>query len=1266
MEKEKKLNDDEWELTKQKTVFIAKEIKDKEDNTKKIKQIMGTGIVVAPTGIILTCWHVFEDCQVENIAETKDFTPVYVRFCKNKQEVFYRAKLIYPRTENLIEIQSAIKKDLALLKIEEIQEINLPYCIFYPSPEKLIEIMRNVQLLGYPSGSSIEGKDYLLKISSIKQYYHPLANNKNRERKYQNWDIDLATVKEQEGIVLDKAVEGGYSGGPVLHWEKEQIIGITTTIGIEKDKYRIDTSKGRDRIKSTITIITEENSWTIIIPKEAIDSFLKEATEKLKINIMDYQKPKISKKELKKAEKIYSLIWESLSDLKEDRVKIMKLRAEESEGYSAYYCETEEDNIFQKLIDDRKNVIVTGRPISGKTRLFYQWVKEKEDILVITPRYEDIKQNEFFIPPSYDNKKTKILFLDDLQQYVKSQNFSHLLWMFLRRKDIIIIATCHFENYEDVEKLLCRSVERITLDSAFTELKLVDIDDNDAMGILKHSEGANWQKKWLKVKNNKTFDGTKGSLFLPLDEMKIRYKECNLVQEKILKTIKRAYATGMYIGQSQYPISWIQTLIECIYKLGLGEYEFKDELKKLEKKRLLKRKEELLKVEEAYIVNIIEPNWELDLTKEIELIINCMKSNPEAMIYLGYNLVGLGNINKTEKEKYYYKASKVYNSVLRIIENKVAQNIKLSFEEEGYLEKSYFIRGYIYTGLGMNTKAIDDYNRAIESDQKNVLAYINRGNAYSELGEKAKAIDDYNRAIEIDPENALAYNNRGTTYIDLGEKAKAIEDYNRAIESDQKNALAYFNRGTAYSNLGEKAKAINDYNKAIEIDPEYVDAYFNRGNAYSNLEEKAKAIDDYNKVIEIDPEYVDAYFNRGTVYSDLGENAKAIDDYNKAIEIDQKNALAYINRGNVYFKLGEKVKAIEDYNIAIEIDQKNAEAYFNRGIVYSDIGEKAKAIDDYNKVIEIDPKNADAYNNRGTTYIDLREKTKAIEDYNKAIEIDQKNALAYNNRGNVYFKLGEKVKAIEDYNKAIEIDQKNARAYLNRGNVYSDIGENAKAIKDYNKVIEIDPEYVDTYNNRGYAYSELGENAKAIKDYNKVIEIDQKNALAYFNRGTVYLELGEKVKAIDDYNKVIEIDPEYVDAYFNRGTVYSDLGENAKAIDDYNKAIEIDQKNALAYFNRGNVYFKLGEKIKAIEDYNKSIELDSQHAEAYDSRGCVYRELGKYDKALEDFNKVIELNPNLYETYSNRGNLYKLLGKNREAKEDFSKVEEIKRKSARK
>ena len=207
--------------------------------------------------------------------------------------------------------------------------------------------------------------------------------------------------------------------------------------------------------------------------------------------------------------------------------------------------------------------------------------------------------------------------------------------------------------------------------------------------------------------------------------------------------------------------------------------------------------------------------------------------------------------------------------------------------EENKDKEYYFNKGNEYLKKGEYKKAIENFTKAIELDERDKEAYFNRGLAYSCLEEYEKAIEDFTNAIDIDEKHKDAYFFRGNIYNFLEEYEKAIEDFTKVIDIDKKSKEAYFNRGLAYGKLKKYEKAIEDFTKFIELDEKYKEVYFFRGLSYYSLEEYKKAIKDFKKAIELDKKYKEVYFYIGIVYSLLKNYKRAIKDFNKFIDLDK-------------------------------------------------------------------------------------------------------------------------------------------------------------------------------------------------------------------------------------------------------------------------------------------------------------------------------------------------------------------------------------------
>ena len=164
-------------------------------------------------------------------------------------------------------------------------------------------------------------------------------------------------------------------------------------------------------------------------------------------------------------------------------------------------------------------------------------------------------------------------------------------------------------------------------------------------------------------------------------------------------------------------------------------------------------------------------------------------------------------------------------------------------------------------------------------------AYFNRGNGYLNLGLNRRAIQDYDKAIRLDPGDVEAYNSRGIAHASLGQYQRTIQDFDQALRMDPGQLSAYNNRGRAYHLLGQYQRAIQDFDQALRMDPGQLSAYNNRGTAHAPLGQHQRAMKDYDQALGINPGFVEAYFNRGLANGALGNADAMLRDIERAYDL---------------------------------------------------------------------------------------------------------------------------------------------------------------------------------------------------------------------------------------------------------------------------------------------------------------------------------------------------------------------------------------------
>jgi tetratricopeptide (TPR) repeat protein len=141
----------------------------------------------------------------------------------------------------------------------------------------------------------------------------------------------------------------------------------------------------------------------------------------------------------------------------------------------------------------------------------------------------------------------------------------------------------------------------------------------------------------------------------------------------------------------------------------------------------------------------------------------------------------------------------------------------------------------------------NDLEQAIESDSSMLYPYLARAYQRMEGGYYKGALEDYDRALQIEDRDPEIWLSRGQVREKLNDLKGAFSDYTKAIELNEKFEKAWLNRGNVLSKQGRNEDAIQDYTVAITFNPDYSYAYYNRAIAKQKLKQAAEACQDLQK-----------------------------------------------------------------------------------------------------------------------------------------------------------------------------------------------------------------------------------------------------------------------------------------------------------------------------------------------------------------------------------------------------------------------------------
>lgn len=131
-----------------------------------------------------------------------------------------------------------------------------------------------------------------------------------------------------------------------------------------------------------------------------------------------------------------------------------------------------------------------------------------------------------------------------------------------------------------------------------------------------------------------------------------------------------------------------------------------------------------------------------------------------------------------------------------------------------------YLRGVLYLQKEKFSKAIEDFDRAIQMDMPGEYlskVYLNRGLAHYHNQDYEEAEADFSEVLTLDPKNAAAYHGRGMVKYDTQEYEEAIVEFQHALKIEGDNPITHYNLAMSYFRLDDEENACYHFNKSCAL-----------------------------------------------------------------------------------------------------------------------------------------------------------------------------------------------------------------------------------------------------------------------------------------------------------------------------------------------------------------------------------------------------------------------------------------------------------------
>ncbi len=206
--------------------------------------------------------------------------------------------------------------------------------------------------------------------------------------------------------------------------------------------------------------------------------------------------------------------------------------------------------------------------------------------------------------------------------------------------------------------------------------------------------------------------------------------------------------------------------------------------------------------------------------------------------------------------------------------------------------KPFYDRGTGFENNGQLDRAVDAFEKAVETDPTFDTAYIALASVLRKKGRTAEALAGYGKAIEAAPTTYAGYNERASLLRDLGRLDEALRDYDHllGLDAEKKSAEILYNRSIVHKLAKRPAAAKADLEAVLAIRPDFVAAHDQLGQIAFDEGNLEQALRHYERTLQIDPDHVNARYQLARVLLQLGRAEESLPHFDRLIEGDGDSA----------------------------------------------------------------------------------------------------------------------------------------------------------------------------------------------------------------------------------------------------------------------------------------------------------------------------------------------------------------------------------------
>lgn len=303
---------------------------------------------------------------------------------------------------------------------------------------------------------------------------------------------------------------------------------------------------------------------------------------------------------------------------------------------------------------------------------------------------------------------------------------------------------------------------------------------------------------------------------------------------------------------------------------------------------------------------------------------------------------------------------------------------------------------------------------------------INKCRIYQQLKKPEKAIQELQKLITADPKNVEVYGLLAELYQVQGDTAKALETFQQIEKIDPENPFVHLSLADFYRNAGDKEKSFTELklafqNPRLEIETKIsiLGSYYSLVDQYPEL--KGQSVELCQLLVSTHPSDPRSYAVQGDFLVQEKKYEEARTNYRKARELGSKDYSVFSQLLFLDSQLQDWQSMLTDSEEALSLFPDQPFVYFFNGIAKQQNKKYAEAIAVLNTGLNLvvdNPELESSFNSTmGEAYHELNEHAKSDQRFERALELDPNDATVMNNYAYFLSLRGERLDRAEALSK---------------------------------------------------------------------------------------------------------------------------------------------------------------------------------------------------------------------------------------------------------